>query len=76
MRKETALHYGPRKQYVYFPVSYPSRSPRVHAMRPESTGRTVCMNTVTAWTRLDGSEVTCKSCRKWIEIQNAEEANP
>lgn len=78
MRKGAAYHSGPRKEYRYFPVSYPSRGPRdvlVHAMRPDIIGRTVCANEPQSWTRLDSAEVTCKTCRKWIEIQGAEAAS-
>lgn len=62
---------GPRKTYDYFPASVPGRKPLIHAMRPESIGRTACFREPESWTRIDDAEVTCARCIRWIELQQA-----
>lgn len=71
MRKGEGAHHRTKRQYQYFPVSYPSRRPLIHAMRPDRIGYTLCENRVESWTRIDTADVSCATCGRWIETQQA-----
>lgn len=71
MKAAEGYHTGPRQQYRYFAVSFPSQRPLVHAMRPDAVGRTACFRQPESWTRVEGL-VTCSRCLHWIASVGAE----